>query len=292
MNDGYYNTTVGISYIWDGDSWEIFAQDGSDGSAGSDGVSINWLGSLASAPGTPQLNDGYYNTTVGISYIWDGDSWEILTQDGQNATSLNVSGSIAPGNYLSLQHNLGRDDLTFNAQFVKNGYIYDYGDYFSYYRKEKPATVFENAQTTNITTAVLNNGNYAVVYCDDGNTSWGTFAIYDEIGNLIKSPTLFNSYPTYYFSTTTLNNGNFAIAYSDANNSYYGTIVIYDANGNEVVSSTVFANTDARPSSFSTKVLNNGNIIIAYKDGGNSNYGTFVICDTSVVSTLKCRIES
>jgi len=79
----YYNTTDKKSYIWDGDSWEILAQDGLNGingSSGIDGVSILWKGSLSSHPLSPIINWAYYNTTDNKSYIWDGDSWEILVQ--------------------------------------------------------------------------------------------------------------------------------------------------------------------------------------------------------------------
>ena len=55
---------------------------GIQGPQGDSGISINWLGSLAAIPDSPQLNDGYYNTATGKSFIWDGDSWEILAQDG------------------------------------------------------------------------------------------------------------------------------------------------------------------------------------------------------------------
>jgi len=118
LNWGYYNTTDLKSYIWDGDSWEIIAQDGTG--SGSGGISfidtnllsgsgeieedpltfaapsdgkyysvkdgawtevngiIDWQGSLAAAPESPALNWGYFNTTDNIAYIYDGDSWEVL----------------------------------------------------------------------------------------------------------------------------------------------------------------------------------------------------------------------
>lgn len=60
--------------------------DGIDGIDGTDGIGILWQGSLSSAPGSPQLNWAYYNTTDKKSYIWDGNSWEILCQDATNAS--------------------------------------------------------------------------------------------------------------------------------------------------------------------------------------------------------------
>ncbi|MHC1703653.1 MAG: hypothetical protein AB9846_07065 [Tenuifilaceae bacterium] len=55
---------------------------GANGTNGTNGSSIQWLGELAAAPNSPLLNQSYYNTTNKKSYIYDGDSWEIITQDG------------------------------------------------------------------------------------------------------------------------------------------------------------------------------------------------------------------
>ena len=55
---------------------------GLTGVAGVDGISVEWQGSLASAPLLPQTNWGYYNTTDGISYVYDGTFWQTIAQDG------------------------------------------------------------------------------------------------------------------------------------------------------------------------------------------------------------------
>ena len=88
----YYNTTDGCSYIWNGNDWDLLAKSGEDGADGEDGkdgtngkngvdgLSIVWKGALESAPENPELNWAYYNTTDGGSYIWNGSSWDLLTQ--------------------------------------------------------------------------------------------------------------------------------------------------------------------------------------------------------------------
>ena len=65
---------------------------GIQGPAGNDGISVTWLGSLATAPATPSLNEAYYNTTDKKSYIWNGSAWQIISQDGLNGTN-GINGS-------------------------------------------------------------------------------------------------------------------------------------------------------------------------------------------------------
>lgn len=83
----YYNKAVKKSFIYDGSSWQIIAQDGSDGINGKDGTGIIWKGELASTPSNPQLNWAYYNTIDGNSYIYNGNSWNYLAKSGRDGAS-------------------------------------------------------------------------------------------------------------------------------------------------------------------------------------------------------------
>lgn len=47
-----------------------------------DGLCLNWLGEFPAPPADPVKNQSYYNSTDKKSYIWDGDSWEIIAMDG------------------------------------------------------------------------------------------------------------------------------------------------------------------------------------------------------------------
>ena len=77
----YYNTTVKKSFIYDGSSWQIMSQDGSDG------LGIIWKGELSNAPSNPQLNWSYYNRIDGNSYIYNGSSWDLLAKSGRDGAS-------------------------------------------------------------------------------------------------------------------------------------------------------------------------------------------------------------
>lgn len=73
---------------------------GIQGPQGDPGISVNWLGTFGSAPATPDLNDAYYNSTDGVSYIWDGSTWQIVAQDG-------TGGGSGDGNTLDEAYNEG-----------------------------------------------------------------------------------------------------------------------------------------------------------------------------------------
>ena len=74
----YYNTALKTSFIWDGSSWQVLAQDG---------VSIIWKGELPAAPSSPQLNWAYYHIIDGNSYIYNGSKWDLLAKSGRDGAT-------------------------------------------------------------------------------------------------------------------------------------------------------------------------------------------------------------
>ncbi|MBP5706535.1 MAG: SUMF1/EgtB/PvdO family nonheme iron enzyme, partial [Spirochaetales bacterium] len=46
-------------------------------------IALVWKGEAATAPDNPKTNWAYYNTTDKKSYIYDGQEWQILSQDGE-----------------------------------------------------------------------------------------------------------------------------------------------------------------------------------------------------------------
>jgi uncharacterized repeat protein (TIGR02543 family) len=137
VNNAYYNTSDGNSYIYNGSGWDLLAAAGADGAdgatgatgaAGADGISIIWRGELGAAPSSPELNWAYYNTTDGISYIYDGSSWNILAQDGDHVVwityeSNGAESGVAP----AVAFVYSGDELTVNdntGALSCNGYVF------------------------------------------------------------------------------------------------------------------------------------------------------------------------
>lgn len=102
--DAYRNTTNGAGYFCDGAAWRLIAQDGTNG------VSIQWLGSFDSDPASPSLNQAYFNTVTGNSYIYNGSTWVILVQ-GRYVKIIDAN-----SNYLG--YALGSDHL-----FTSKGFL-------------------------------------------------------------------------------------------------------------------------------------------------------------------------
>ena len=134
IGQAYYNTTVGASYVFDGSVWQQISKDGVSGSSSlTTGYLITWKGSFSSAPANPRAGWAYYNTSAKKSYIYDGSSWQILAQDGQNGSS----GVTSTGDSLILVSETTEiiDGITYNVKayadvYAANPYFYTYYKYY------------------------------------------------------------------------------------------------------------------------------------------------------------------
>lgn len=107
-NWAYYNTTDGIAYIFNGTNWNYLAKNGNDGEPGQNGLGIVWKGELSTAPIDPKTNWAYYNSTDGISYIFDGSEWNYLAKDGNDSENVNND----PTNFTSLDWDIKWDYIS------------------------------------------------------------------------------------------------------------------------------------------------------------------------------------
>mgnify|MGYP003624530276 FL=1 len=150
-------------------------------------------------------------------------------------------------------------------------------------------TVFEQATTRYGASAYDTNTNRVVIaYADVGNSSYGTAIVGTVSGTSISFGTavVFETAEVQDVAITFDSNSNkIVIAYADEGNSSHGTAIVGTVSGTAISFGTavVFeaANTDSISATFDS---NSNKVVIAYKDLGNSNYGTVVVGTVSSTS--------
>ena len=295
INEGKFYYSNGSEYIY----VDLSGPAGTAGDAGATGSSINWLGSLTSAPANPQVNDAYYNSSDGIAYLWDGDSWEVLARDGENAISLNESGMIGPGEALVLDHNLDRDDLTFSGQFVKNSFLYDYSEYPDLFGEVFPRAeedfVFNFSSSNNAQTAITRTGVNDMVLAytwDYGGVAYAYLDVYaydsqslgwEQSGDTIKlgeaDQAMYSGKPV---GLTTLTDGKIAAADCAQEGGigvgdYYFYYDIFTPGGTTpAYSNRVYGTDKDHTEILDVGTLEGGNFVVAYDSwNGLGYYGYF-----------------
>jgi hypothetical protein len=150
--------------------------------------------------------------------------------------------------------------------------------------------VFESATTFNSSlTFDSTNGKVVIAYRDSANSDYGTAVVGTVSGTSISfgSPVVFNSNGnTQYISAAyDSTNGKVVIAYADYGNSYYGTAIVGTVSGTSISFGTAVVFESASASHVSALYdSTNEKVVIAYRDGGNSNYGTAIIGTVSGTS--------
>ena len=148
---------------------------------------------------------------------------------------------------------------------------------------------FSSVSTSSISATFDSSNNKVVIaYKDDGNTNHGYGIVGTVSGTSISfgSATKFESAPAVNMSAIfDSSNNKVVIAYYDAGNSSYGTAVVGTVSGTSISFGTpvVFesASTDYTSATFDS---NSNKVIIAYKDTGNSSYGTVIVGTVSGTS--------
>ena len=149
--------------------------------------------------------------------------------------------------------------------------------------------VFESAAVSNMSaTFDSTNGKVVIAYQDEGNSNYGTAIVGTVSGDSISfgSAVVFESARADRMSTTfDSTNGKVVIVFSDIGNSSYGTAVVGTVSGTSISfgSAVVFESANTQDSS-TTFDSTNGKVVIAYRDHGNSGYGTAIIGTVSGTS--------
>ena len=144
------------------------------------------------------------------------------------------------------------------------------------------AVVFEAANTAyEVATFDSNSNKVVIVYSDAENNDYGTGIVGTVSGTAISFGTavVFESGITETIGATFDSNSNkVVIAYRDADNSDYGTAIVGTVSGTAISYGTavVFesANSGYNVATFDSA---QNKVVIAYKDLGNSSYGTLIL---------------
>ena len=145
------------------------------------------------------------------------------------------------------------------------------------------ASVFESAATDYTSVAMLTSTKAIVTYQDNGNSNYGTACVLDISGSSITpgTPVVFESATTNYISVAMLTSTKAIVTYRDTGNLSYGTACVLDISGSSITPGTPAVFESALTNYTSVAMLTSTKAIVAYKDGGNSSYGTACILDIS-----------
>ena len=141
--------------------------------------------------------------------------------------------------------------------------------------------VFSSIFTTHISVAALDSTHFVVAYKKDGTNNYGAARVGIVSGTTITSygaENVFNSADTYNISAAALDSTHFVVSYQDGGNSYYGTARVGIVSGTTITSygsENVF--NSATTYYTSVAALDSTHFVVAYRDAGNSNYGTAIV---------------
>jgi hypothetical protein len=151
------------------------------------------------------------------------------------------------------------------------------------------AVVFEAASTSaTSTTYDSTNGKVVIAYQDTGNLSYGTAIVGTVSGTSIS----FGTAAVFESATTTsisvihhTANSKVVIAYKDDGNSSHGTAIVGTVSGTSISFGTAVV-FEAASTNFIAATYDStaGKVYIAYRDTGNSGYGTAIVGEVSGTS--------
>ena len=151
------------------------------------------------------------------------------------------------------------------------------------------SSIFEFAQTSNHNVVFDSSNNKIVIcYSDEGNSTYPTAIVGTVSGSSISFGTAVvadSNAATRLSATFDSNSNKVVIGYRDSGNGLYGTAVVGTVSGTSISfgTKTVFATAESnvRGSAFDTST---NKVTFTFEDGGNSDYGTFVIGTVSGTS--------
>ena len=138
---------------------------------------------------------------------------------------------------------------------------------------------FSSANAQYISALALSQTKVLVAYNDVGNSNYGTAVILTISGTTITVGTavVFESASSQYISAVVLSATGVLVAYYDGGNSGYGTAVVLTISGTTITVGTPIVFESASSQFMSAVAISAKSVFIAYRDVGNSNYGTAIV---------------
>jgi len=234
------------------------------------GTYADWLFSIQAATGLSSIVE---DTSPQLGGDLDLNGHTILGLPEIGTLTFTASGAITAGDVVAL-NNDGTVSIVSNVgQFSAMG----------------SPVVFESATSTYISCCYDSiNEKVVITYADGGNSGWGTAIVGTVSGTTISfgTPVVFESATTSYTSCCYDSiNGKVVIAYRDGGNSNWGTAIVGTVSG-----TTISFGTPVVFESATTEYISccydstNGKVVIAYRDIGNSNWGTAIVGTVSGTS--------
>ena len=240
-------------------------------------IRSNRVGFAASTsnPGSPAEGDAYYNSTDNKLNVYDGSDWAAVGSGG-GTIELVASGSLSNGRTVIITSD-GKakavQNETTNTPDVGTGVVYDtdvtYGGY--------TAAAYDST-----------NNRVVIAYLEDTGTSEGKAVVGTIDGTSITfgDPVVFESaYVRDVDICFDSEHDKVVIAYQDQGNSEHGTAIVGTVSGTSISfgSASVFNSSNTHQCSIDFD-SNAEKVVIAYKDQGNSNYGTCIVGNVSGTS--------
>jgi len=145
------------------------------------------------------------------------------------------------------------------------------------------AVVFENSNSFEIDIIATDTDKIAIAYQDLGNSNYGTCIIGTISGTVPSFGTavVFESATTADISICKTDTDKIAISYRDGGNANYGTCIIATISGTVPSFGTAVVFESAAVNYTSITDIDTDKIAIAYRDNGNSSYGTCIVATIS-----------
>lgn len=149
--------------------------------------------------------------------------------------------------------------------------------------------VFNSASVNAPSVSALDSTHFVVAYKDDGGDSYGcakigTVSNDDEVA--YGSEYIFNSASTTIPVTAALDSTHFVVAYYDVGTGHGTAIIGTVSSVDQIAYGSEYAFNTATTFAQSVSALDSTHFVVAYRDGGNSNYGTARIGVVSSVDNI------